>query len=66
MTLDVDESFSLTVKNSAGETADAIWTMSVDGVVAINGKTITGKASGTVTLKTEVGGVTFSCIVRVN
>ena len=66
VTLDVDESFSLTVKNSAGETADAIWTMSVDGVVAINGKTITGKASGTVTLKTEVGGVTFSCIVRVN
>lgn len=66
VTLAADESFSLTVKNRAGETADTIWTMSVDGIVAVNGNTITGKTPGTVTLKTEVDGVTFSCIVRVN
>ena len=66
VTIAVGESFSLTVKNSAGETADAIWTMSVDGIVSIDGKTITGRAPGTMTLKTEVDGITFSCIVRVN
>lgn len=61
----VGESFRLTVKNSDGETADAIWTMSIDGVVAIDGKTITGRAPGTVTLTTTVEGQTFTCIVRV-
>lgn len=61
----IGESFRLTVKNSDGETADAIWTMSIDGVVAIDGKTITGRAPGTVTLTTTVEGQTFTCIVRV-
>lgn len=61
----VGESFRLTVKNSEGETADAIWTMSIDGVVSIDGKTITGRAPGTVTLTTNVDGVTLTCIVRV-
>lgn len=61
----VGESFRLTVKNSEGKTADAIWTMSIDGVVSIEGKTITGRAPGTVTLTTTVDGVTLTCIVRV-
>ena len=61
----VGESFRLTVKNPAGETADAIWTMDVDGIVSVEGKTITGRASGTVTLTTTVDGVTMTCIVRV-
>ena len=61
----VGESFRLKVTNSAGETAKAIWTMDLDGVVAIDGRTITGKAPGTVTLTTTVDGVTMTCIVRV-
>lgn len=65
VTLGVGESFKLTVTNNSGETADAIWTMSVDGVVSINGKTVTGRAPGTVTLSTTVDGVTMTCIVRV-
>lgn len=65
VTLGVGESFKLTVTNNSGETADAIWTMNVDGVVSINGKTITGRAPGTVTLSTTVDGVTMTCIVRV-
>ena len=65
VTLGLDHSFRLTVTNDSGETADAIWTMSVDGVVSIKGKTVTGKAPGTVTLTTTVDGVTMSCIVRV-
>ena len=61
----VGESFRLKVTNSAGETAKAIWTMDVDGVVAIDGRTVTGRAPGTVTLTTTVDGVTMTCIVRV-
>lgn len=65
VSITVDESFRLTVKNSDGETANAIWTMSMDGIVSIDGSTITGRTPGTVTLKTEVEGTAFSCIVRV-
>ena len=61
----VGESFRLTVTNSAGETAKAIWTMDVDGVVSVDGKTVTGRAPGTVTLTTTVDGVAMTCIVRV-
>lgn len=62
----VGESFSLNVKNSAGETADVVWTMSEEGIVSVDGKTVTGLAPGIVTLKTEVNGVALSCIVRVS
>lgn len=65
VTLAVGESFPLTVTNSSGETADAVWTMSADGVVSIDGSTVTGRAPGTVTLTATVDGVTLTCIVRV-
>ena len=65
VSISVGEAFKLTVKNSSGETADAIWTMSIDGVVSVDGKTITGRAPGLVTLTTTVEGQTFTCIVRV-
>ena len=65
VSITVGESFRLTVKNSEGKTADAIWTMSQEGIVSIDGKTITGRAPGTVTLTTTVDGVTFTCIIRV-
>lgn len=66
VSISVGEPFRLTVTNSTGETANAIWTMSTDGIVSIDGRTITGRAPGTVTLKTEVDGVTLTCIVRVS
>ena len=65
VSISVGESFRLKVTNSAGETADAIWTMDMDGIVSIDGKTITGQTPGTVTLTTTVDGVTMTCIVRV-
>lgn len=65
VSISVGESFRLKVTNSAGETAKAIWTMDVDGVVSIDGRTVTGRAPGTVTLTTTVDGVTMTCIVRV-
>lgn len=65
VTLDVDHSFRLTVTNDAGETAEATWTMSTEGVVSVSGEVITGRDAGTVTLTTTVDGVTLTCIVRV-
>ena len=65
VSISVGESFKLSVKNSEGQTADAIWTMSIDGVVSVDGRTITGRAPGTVTLTTTVEDQTFTCIVRV-
>lgn len=65
VTLGVGESFRLSVTNTSGETADAIWTMDLEGVVSIDGRTVTGRAPGTVTLTTTVDGVTMTCIVRV-
>ena len=65
VSIKVGEVFRLQVTNSAGETAKAIWTMDVDGVVSIDGRTVTGRAPGTVTLTTVVDGVTMTCIVRV-
>ena len=65
VSISVGESFRLKVTNSAGDTAKAIWTMNTEGVVAVDGRTVTGKAPGTVTLTTTVDGVTMTCIVRV-
>ena len=62
----VGETFRLRVTNSAGEEADVIWTMDKDGIVSIEGKTITGRAPGNVTLTTTVDGVTLTCTIRVS
>jgi len=67
VSISVGESFTLTVKNGDGEIAqDAVWTMSIDGVVSISGSTVTGGAPGTVTLSATVDGTTVQCIVRVS
>ena len=65
VTMGVGDSFRLTVTNNSGEKADAIWTMSKEGIVSIDGSTVTAHAPGTVTLTTTVDGVTMTCIVRV-
>lgn len=59
----VGESFTLKLKNSAGETANVSWS-SGDGVT-ISGNTITGAASGIHTVSCTYEGQTYSCIVRV-
>ena len=65
VTLAVGHSFRLTVTNESGETADAVWTMSSEGIVSVSGSTVTGKKTGTVTLTANVDGASVSCIVRV-
>ena len=65
VTLRVGEKFRLRITNSAGETADVVWSANKDGIVSVDGNTVTGLADGRVTLTATVDGQTFSCIVRV-
>lgn len=65
VSISVGESFRLVVTDRNGEKAKAIWTMDIDGIVSIDGRTITGRTPGTVTLTTTVDDVTMTCIVRV-
>lgn len=64
VTIKVGESFTLTLKDSSGNVLDVQWEASGDGVT-IDGNTITGAASGKVTVSVTYGGETYSCIVRV-
>lgn len=64
VTIKVGESFTLTLKDSGGNVLDVEWTANGDNVT-ISGNTITGAASGTVTVSVTYGGETYSCIVRV-
>ena len=65
VSISVGETFRLKVTDSAGNTAKAIWTMDLDGIVSIDGRSVTGRTPGIVTLTTTVDGVTMTCIVRV-
>lgn len=65
VTLTVGQSFKLSVMNNSGETASVQWTMNKDGIVSVDGNTVTALEKGTVTLSTTVDGVALSCIVRV-
>lgn len=65
VTVTVGQSFQLTVGNQSGETADVTWAMDKEGIVSIDGKTVTAEAVGVATLTATVDGVDVSCIVRV-
>lgn len=65
VTLRVGETFRLRLTNAAGETADVAWSVSKDGIVSVEGNTVTGLADGRVTLSATIDGQTYSCIVRV-
>lgn len=63
--LEVGESFELTITNQFGQTADAAWTMDTEGVVQIDGTTVTALSAGSVLLSAEVEGEWFDCLVVV-
>lgn len=63
VTIKVGESFRLSLKNSAGETADVTWTASPD--IKIEGSRITGLTAGSFTVACVHEGESYTCIVRV-
>ena len=63
--LDLGESFELTLVNQYGEQADAHWEADCEGVVEVNGTTVTAVGEGSVILSCEVNGELFLCFVDV-
>ena len=65
MSLEVGESFELTVTNQFGEEADVVWSADCEGVVEIEGTTVTAVGVGTAALSCELDGAVFECRVEV-
>ena len=61
----VGESFELTLTNQHGEQADVIWSADCEGVVQIEGATVTAVGEGTAVLSCEYDGQLFECHVEV-
>ena len=63
--LQVGESFELTLVNQYGAVADPVWEADCEGVVEIDGTTVTAVGEGTVLLTCEWDGVIYDCFVTV-
>lgn len=59
------ESFELTLTNQYGEEATPVWTADCEGVVEMNGTTVTAVGAGTALLSCEWDGQVFDCLVTV-
>ncbi len=64
-TLALGEQFELTLVNQFGETADPEWTADCEGVVRIDGPTVTAVGEGTALVSCEWDGQFFDCLVEV-
>ena len=61
----VGESFRLTLTNQFGETANPVWAVDCEGVVQIEGDTVTAIGPGTALIWCEWDGQYFECLVEV-
>ena len=61
----VGESFELTLTNQYGEQAEPVWEADCEGIVQINGTTVTAVGEGTVLLSCEWDDRIFDCLVTV-
>lgn len=59
------ESFELTLTNQYAEQAKPVWTADCEGVVEMNGTTVTAVGTGSVLLSCEWDGQYFDCLVTV-
>ena len=62
----VGEKVQLFLKSSDGTKITLDWSVSAEGIVSIDGRTITGEATGVVTLTADYEGTKYECIIRVN
>ena len=62
----VGEKVQLFLKSAEGTKITLNWTVSTEGIVSIDGRTITGVAAGVVKLTAEYEGTKYECIIRVN
>ena len=61
----VGDSFELTLVNQFGEQANGVWEADCEGVVEVDGTTVTAVGEGTVLLSCEVDEELFFCFVEV-
>ena len=66
VSITVGEVFVLTVVDDMEARMNVEWIMSVEGIVTISGRNITGASAGKVTLTTTYGDQTFTCVILVN
>lgn len=64
-TIKVGEKLQLFLKSSDGTKITLDWSVSTEGIISIDGRTITGASAGVVTLKAVYEGTEYKCIVRV-
>lgn len=64
-TIKVGESFKLAVVDADGTVQNVTWSASKEGICTVSGTTVTGAASGNVTLTVTYGGQTFRCVLIV-
>ena len=65
MDLYLGQSFELTLTNQYGEQAKPVWTADCEGVVEMNGTTVTAVGEGSALLSCEWDGQYFDCLVTV-
>ena len=65
VTISVDETFTLKLRDEYGNAVDVTWTSDDTDVCTVSGNTVTGVGSGVATVSTTYGGQTYSCTVRV-
>ena len=66
ITISIDEGYDFKIIDSESRAIMQVeWTASKDGICTIEGRKVTGKSAGMVTLTATYDGQTFTCIVRV-
>jgi len=65
VTIDVDESFTLKLRDYYSNTVDVNWVSSDPSVCTVSGNTVTGVSSGYAVVSVTIDGVTYSCEVHV-
>ena len=66
VTIRVDETFALTLKDKNGDPVSVTWTVQDGAVCSVTGNNVTGLAKGMTTVSAVHEGVTYTCIVRVS
>lgn len=66
MTLSVDESFTLRLRDGDGQPLEVTWSTGDSSVCTVDGNTVTAVGPGYTEVTTTYEGAVYTCVVRVN
>lgn len=66
VTISVNESFTLQLRDQSGNPVQAQWSSTDSQVCTVSGGTVKGVANGTTSVTATYNGTTYSCVIRVN